>query len=414
VKRRSNRADKALAFFDAVKKSQRGRKHPFLPYVCILHTNHDDKTMRRNAMKRIKKRTPTFRVERNIPRCPPTQRCQPTPATKTNATKSMAAKTALWRSVVCFSALGISTLAACKGKTPPAKTTSSNAASQKKQSATGQDGNSARPNKTKNPPKSNKPTGRTSKGAAEKTARSPAKITIVNDTKKPLVFETTFGPSDPIAVNRLDGPLDHITGLGRCACPCGGPRCPNAARPQTAKISLAAGQTHTFSWAGRLTRSQTDPKTGSCCVVFDPPVGRYVFTACTTDKRCGRQEVALPAKKDITIRMSNQARAASCTALEPTLAARATKHFRSQLSTVLKKRPVAKCPLRPRCITPKKLTAELDAARKKPCSMFVIPHRRQVELRAFLPLPPQKVGGESYSRFSDPDFTRIFRVKYER
>jgi len=248
----------------------------------------------------------------------------------------------------------------------------------------------------------------------EKTVPSPTKITILNDTKQTRVFDVTFSDADPFWVTRLDGPFYSDINLSRCICECGGPVCPEFARPPTRKITLAPQKSTTYNWNGRFTRHTKHPKSGDCCEVFDPPAGRYVFTACSDDKQCARKEITLPTKETITISLSAKAEASECASVNMKLATRTAKYFRARLGSALKKRPVEKCVAPPRCVEPEALATQIKGARKNPCTFFVIPRGNEVELRAFMPLPKTHVGGENYSRFYDPDFTRPFRVEYEQ
>lgn len=266
-----------------------------------------------------------------------------------------------------------------------------------------------------------KVTGKTgSSGSASSRANSngakpsPTDIKILNDLEKPFVFERTFGPQQPFGVTRLDGPIDPSVGLWDCWCRCGMDSCPEAARPRTSLMTLEPGKSSTFAWDGRLRRRDTHPKTGECCTLFNPPAGLYLFTACTQEGICSKTEVKLPTDAPILIKMSERSKATDCKSLNMKLAARGAKGFLRSLAGELKTRPVSSCPKTPVCILPGELQEKLKAAKKKACSLFVIPRGAEVELRAILPLPLNKVGGENYSSFSDPHFTRVFRVRYER
>ena len=243
---------------------------------------------------------------------------------------------------------------------------------------------------------------------------SPTKIRVLNDTDEPLTFSTTFGPHEPFGLSRLDGPLAPFPSLGGCWCECGGPPCPSAARPETQLVTLQPGESLEHSWPGRLERHDHHPQTGPCCVRFDPPVGRYLLAACTDGFRCGRTEVSLPTSETVTVPMSARAAAESCAAVNLQAAGRVAGQLRDGLGSMLADRPVGSCPTTPRCVEPGDLETELAAARGRPCSLFVVPRGHEVELRVFLPLPRTHVGGECYSHFVDPDFTRVFRVRYEQ
>ncbi len=247
-----------------------------------------------------------------------------------------------------------------------------------------------------------------------KAVASPTTIRVVNDTSETLVFTTTFGPDDPFGITRLDGPLNPTTGFGICHCKCGGDSCPEAARPATRRVTLQPSQSHDFAWNGQLTRHQIHPKTGSCCVTFIPPQGRYLFAACTEDLRCAGTEVSLPTRDVVTIAMSATSEANSCGAVNMAVAKRVARHFVTELSSSLRDRPLQSCPDVLRCVSPGDLEAQLEAGRKRPCSLFVVPRGKEIEVRVFLPIPPASVGGESYSRFSDANFTRLLRVHYEQ
>jgi len=250
--------------------------------------------------------------------------------------------------------------------------------------------------------------------SSEPRAASPTTIRVVNDTTETLTFSATFGDHEPFGISRLDGPLDPTANLSRCLCECGSPPCPEAARPETREVALEAGKAHEYAWHGRLQRRGNDKTTGPCCVTFDPPVGRHVFVACTVDHRCGRVEVSLPTDKPITIPMSAVAQTTSCSAVNKAAAQRVAVNLTTGLRSMLRDRPVDSCPAKPQCVAPAQLDAQVRAARSRDCSVFIIPRGREIEVRAFLPLPPSHVGGANYAHFTDPDFTRLFRVRYEQ
>jgi hypothetical protein len=250
--------------------------------------------------------------------------------------------------------------------------------------------------------------------ASERRAASPTKIRVVNDTSQPLVFPATFGDHEPFGIARLAGPPDPTANLSRCRGECGSPPCPEVARPENREVTLQPGQRHEYDWHGRLQRHDKHRTTGACCVTFDPPLGRHVFVACTVDHRCGRVEATLPTDKPITIPMSAVAKATSCDTVPMDVAGRVARGFTTKLRAMLRDRPVASCPAKPQCVAPGELEAQLGRARSRDCSVFIIPRGPELEVRAFLPLKPSHVGGESYARFMDPDFTRVFRVQYEQ
>ena len=246
------------------------------------------------------------------------------------------------------------------------------------------------------------------------TKPSPTNIRVLNDLKKPLIFEKTFGLQQSLGAMRLDGPMDPSVGMWKCWCKCGASSCPEAARPRTSLLTVKPGKSFTFVWDGRLRRRDTHPKTGTCCTEFNPPAGRYVFTACTKAGICSNAEVNLPTKSPILIKMSNKSQANDCKALDNKLAARGARGFLRRLAVALKNRPVNSCPKTPECVTPDELKKKIAASKEKKCTLLAIPRGAEVELRAFIPLPPNKLGGENYSSYSDPHFTRVFRVRYER
>lgn len=243
---------------------------------------------------------------------------------------------------------------------------------------------------------------------------SPTKIRVLNDTKKSLTFERTFGFQQALGAMRLDGPMNSSVGLWKCRCKCGMSSCPEAARPRTSLLTMQPGKSFTFEWDGRLRRKDKHPKTGPCCTEFNPPAGRYVFTACTKAGICSHTEVKLPTNLPILIKMSDKSKANDCKMLNKKLVARGAKGFLRHLARHLKTRPLSSCPKTPECLAPTSLKKRLAALTKKKCSLFVVPRGAEVELRAIIPLLPNKLGGEDYSSFSDPHFTRVFRVRYGR
>lgn len=153
-------------------------------------------------------------------------------------------------------------------------------------------------------------------------AVSPVTIRVINDTGAPVVLDRSFGPADPLGVERLDEALgagvdldqvdDEQTGgwIGTCQCACGGEPCPECEPPATVHVTLQPDEHYDLDWSGRLRRREDHPQGGACWTAFDPPAGRYALTACTTEERCARTEVRLPASDTIEIRLGQSARAA--------------------------------------------------------------------------------------------------------
>ena len=86
--------------------------------------------------------------------------------------------------------------------------------------------------------------------AAPGEARA-TEIRVINDTAHPAVLERTFGPAEPLAIVRLDGPLDPTARLEQeddarsnrwvatCGCPCGEGACPQCEPPMLVRETLA-------------------------------------------------------------------------------------------------------------------------------------------------------------------------------
>lgn len=242
------------------------------------------------------------------------------------------------------------------------------------------------------------------------TAPSPAVLRVVNDTAAAALFDVTFGPHQPFGIGRIGEPQDAPASLGPCLCPCGGP-CPSAARPEQYTLRLEPGAAHDLAWDGLLTRSGGD--LGPCCETFTPPAGRYVVTACADDGGCARVEVTLPAHEPIIVPLSARSTASGCATLDLPAHQAEVARFVTDLAPILRDRPVSDCP-EARCVEPADLDGALSTARDRSCSVFVVPRGAEVETRAFLPLPPTHAGGESYAMYTDPDFTRVFRFRYEQ
>lgn len=245
---------------------------------------------------------------------------------------------------------------------------------------------------------------------AETGFATPAVVRVVNDTDTARSFDVTFGPHQPFGVGRLDGELDPSASFGPCVCACGAP-CPSAARPEQQTVRLEPGAAHEFAWDGRLVRSGGD--LGQCCESFAPPAGSYVVTACADDGGCARTEVTLPAQAPVVVSLGAASTAATCATLDLALHQDAVARFVAELGPMLSDRPVSECPPA-RCVESGDLVAALDLSRDRACTVVVIPRGAEVETLAFLPLPPGHDGGERYARFTDPDFTRVFRVRYEQ
>ena len=255
---------------------------------------------------------------------------------------------------------------------------------------------------------------------------SPVTIRVVNDTGSAVVLDRSFGPAGPIGVAWLDGDLDPSidldtqddarTGgwLATCQCACGGEPCPECEAPETVHVTLEPGDTYELPWSGRLRRQEEHPSDGACWSRIDPPRGRFAFTACTTEGRCGRVEATLPTRAPIEIRLSRAGGAASCDELRPRAAAMARARLLDQLRLVLRGRSIARCPVVAPCVAPDALEGAMRAARGEACSLLVIPRGPQLEVRAFLPLPLGTNGGESYAHFYDPDATHLVRARYEQ
>lgn len=241
------------------------------------------------------------------------------------------------------------------------------------------------------------------------TASVPAVLRVVNDTDAAASFDVTFGPHQPFGIGRIGG-QDAAASLGPCLCPCGG-ACPSAARPEPSTLRLEPGAAHELAWDGLLTRSGGD--LGPCCATLAPPAGRYVVTACADDGACARVEVTLPAHEPIVVPLSARSTASACSTLDLPAYQAEVARFVADLALILRDRPVSGCP-EARCVEPGDLDGALAAARARSCSVFMVPRGAEVETRVFLPLPPTHAGGESYAMFTDPDFTRVFRLRYEQ
>lgn len=252
----------------------------------------------------------------------------------------------------------------------------------------------------------------------------PVTIRVVNDTAGSLTFFRSFGPAQFFGISRLDGSLPPMTSFDQeddersvnwdstCNCECGDPPCPECEPPPDIRVTLEAGESHEYSWNGRLRRLDRHSTTGDCYRLFNPPAGRYVLTACTEEHRCGRTEVSLPSTGVITISMSSTSQTPDCSAVNDFAAQRASTELLRTLLVILRDRPVDSCPEAPRCVSSDAIESQQNAARNQDCAVFVIPRGDTVEVRAFLPIPPTHHGGETYSWTFDPDLTHIISRRY--
>ena len=261
--------------------------------------------------------------------------------------------------------------------------------------------------------------------AASGEVRATA-IRVVNDTAHPAVLERTFGPAEPLAIVRLDGPLDPTARLEQeddarsnrwvatCGCPCGDHACPECEPPMPVSETLAPGGVYALPWSGRLVRYRQNDHGDTCAEPFAPPAGRYLLTACTTEHGCGRAEVRLPASAPIEVRLSSALTLDACEDVSAHAMERAGAGLRSSLRHVLRERPLDRCPARPRCVAPDAIEAALRDAHDAPCSLFVVPRGRELEAILLAPLPAGWNGGEQFRQWLDPDATRVLRARYEQ
>ena len=251
---------------------------------------------------------------------------------------------------------------------------------------------------------------------------SPVAIVIVNDTDRPVTFDRSLGPAQPLGLARLDGPLDPYATLddrddalshgwiGRCACYCGTGECRECTPPLAVEVTLAPGERYTLPWTGRFRRRAA----GGCLEAYTPPAGRYVFTACDVESACSQRMVSLPSAAPIEIPLSAHENTTSCEDLDASTMARVGGLAKNAVLGVLRDRPVAACPERPTCVEPNDL--ERLSARTSPgqCALLAIPRGAEVEYRVYLPLPASTLGGENFSQFYDPAGTRPLHTRFEQ
>jgi hypothetical protein len=255
---------------------------------------------------------------------------------------------------------------------------------------------------------------------------TPATIRVLNDTDEAVTLDRSFGPAEPLGIRRLDGELDPTAELDEqddersggwvstCECACGDDPCPECEPPPTVQVELEPGEAYELPWNGRLKRHREHPGGGICYESFAPPRGRYLVTACTTEGRCGRAEVTLPASETIEVRLSNAATATACSDVSPEAMERAGAGLIGQLRHVLRERPLDRCPDRPRCVAPGEIQGALREAHDEPCSLFVVPRGHEIEAILLAPLPDGYVGGEQFRHWLDPDATRVLRARFEQ
>jgi hypothetical protein len=255
---------------------------------------------------------------------------------------------------------------------------------------------------------------------------TPVTVRVVNDTDRAVTLDRSFGPAQPLGIARLDGPLpptaeldeqdDERSGgwVSTCECVCDDAPCPECEPPSTVHVELAPGEAYELPWNGRLKRSRVHSDGGLCFEPFAPPPGRYVLTACTTEARCGRAEVTLPASGDLRVRLANAAPAQGCDDLAARALERARAGLLRSLRHVLRERPLERCPERAPCVAPEEVEAALREAREAPCSVFVVPRGRQIEAILLVPVPDGHLGGERFRHWLDPDATQVLRARYEQ
>lgn len=253
-----------------------------------------------------------------------------------------------------------------------------------------------------------------------------AEIRVINDTAHAVVLERSFGPAEPLAIVRLDGPLDpsarveqhddarSARWVATCGCPCGEGACPQCEPPMLVRETLAPDGVYTLPWSGRLVRDRQNDHGDTCAEPFTPPAGRYLLTACTVEGPCARAEVRLPASGPIELRLSSAATLAACGDVSASAMERAGATLRSSLRHVLRERPLDRCPARPRCVGPDAIEAALSDAHDQPCSLFVVPRGHELEAILLAPLPAGWSGGEQFRQWLDPDATRTLRARYEQ
>jgi hypothetical protein len=271
------------------------------------------------------------------------------------------------------------------------------------------------------------PADTTGPAAPEEPGEARAtEIRVINDTAHPAVLERTFGPAEPLAIVRLDGPLDPTARLEQeddarshrwvatCGCPCGEGACPRCEPPMLVRETLAPDGAYTLPWSGRLVRYRQNDHGDTCAEPFAPPAGRYLLTACTLEHGCARGELSLPASAPIELRLSSAATLAACGDVSVEAMERAGAGLRSSLRHVLRERPLDRCPARPQCVAPDAIDAALRDAHDAPCSLFVVPRGRELEAILLAPLPAGWDGGEQFRQWLDPDATRVLRARYEQ
>jgi hypothetical protein len=233
----------------------------------------------------------------------------------------------------------------------------------------------------------------------------PATIELHNRASREIELDTTFTPVDDLAI----APRDDL-GLGVLSLRWPGPvclcdpsqRCPDAARPIPASVTIAAGGTHQVSWPGQLTRLRLDVDDESCAESLAPPPARYLLRVCDrTGTVCGRSDVSLPGPGPIAIDLlAVEPRAPSRCPLEEKLLRRAAAAGVGQMAVAREDQAVAAgCqPAAAVCTS-----AGETAAPAMGCRIEVIPGDGELEVRI-------TVAGKTRRYFTDVDGVKVHRV----
>ena len=253
---------------------------------------------------------------------------------------------------------------------------------------------------------------------------TPPEIVIRNDTEAPLTFDRSLGPGAPLRIGSqgerplpigtvLDDVDDRLSGkrIQTCECDCSQQApCPECEPPSVAEVTVQPGESYTMPWNGQLRAYLLDNR---CATRFPVMAWSYVFTACSTDGRCGRAVVELPAAEPVVIKMSQTAPAQGCADLTANAQRRAGARIWRSVGQLQPQRPVTACSPDPTCVEPDALEAFLASARSQDCASVVIPRGDRLEAMIFLPLSAEESGVERYVHFYDPDATRLLDVRYE-
>ena len=253
----------------------------------------------------------------------------------------------------------------------------------------------------------------------------PAEIIVLNDTEDTLTFDRSFGPAAPLRIGAEGGrPLpvgavfddvdDSETGgwIQTCVCDCSLESvCPECEPPQEIKVTLAPGEQYSVPWNGTLRAYLLN---NECATRFPVMAWPYVVTACDEAGRCARSEMTLPSSEPVVVKMSQSARADTCSDISTKALRRTGIEAWTSASRVLRDRPLNDCSPDPKCAEAGAIDNLLSGARQSACSIWVVPRGDRIETIVYLPLADEMLGGERYSHFFDPDATRILDVRYEQ